>query len=191
MPAMSESPPPPASAAPDKVKSGDYIVFRRSHLVMALIPLACVAGLGAGYLFWGRDVPSASVSPGATQPPAAAQRHPVSVDDDPALGPEDAPITIVEFSDFNCPYCPKFHIETFTPLMTAYPDQIRFVYRDFPITSQESFVAAQAAHCAGQQGSYWEFHDALFSGELGLGSAAYEAYGERLGVDVEALAGCP
>jgi len=191
MPAMSESSPAPSSAAPDAAQSGDYVVFRRSHLVMALIPLACVAGLAAGYLFWGRDAPSTSVSPGTVQPlAAAAQRHPVSVDDDPALGPEDAAITIVEFSDFNCPYCRKFHVETFTPLLAAYPDQIRFVYRDFPITSQESFVAAQAANCAGHQGSYWEFHNALFTGELGLGRAAYESYGERLGLDVQALAAC-
>ena len=187
---MSESAPAATASTTNPPADGDFVVLRRSHLVMALIPLACVAGLAAGYLFWGRDGPSASIAPGAHQPSAAAQRHQVSVDDDPALGPENASVTIIEFSDFNCPYCRKFHIETFTPLLAAYPDQIRFVYRDFPITSQESFVAAQAANCAGHQGSYWEFHDALFTGELGLGRAAYESYGERLGLDVEALTAC-
>jgi protein-disulfide isomerase len=187
---MSESAPAATTPTMDPPADGDFVVLRRSHLVLALIPLACVAGLAAGYLFWGGDGPSASIAPGGPQPSAAAQRHQVSVDDDPALGPDNAPVTIVEFSDFNCPYCRKFHIETFEPLLAAYPDQIRFVYRDFPITSQESFVAAQAANCAGQQGSYWEFHDALFAGGLGLGRAAYESYGDRLGLNVEALAAC-
>jgi len=190
MTTMSETPPTEATAAPDSARGGDYVVLRRSHLVLMLLPLAGVAGLAAGYLLWGRDAPGAGVASGPTPPTGAPQRHPVTVDDDPALGPEGAPIVIVEFSDFNCPYCRKFHSETFTPLLEAYPDQIRFVYRDFPITSQESFVAAQAANCAGRQGSYWEFHDALFSGGLGLGRAAYEAYGERLGLDVQALAAC-
>jgi len=187
MPSMSDSPSAPGSVP---VESGDFVIIRRSHLIHALIPLAALAGLAAGYLVWGRDSTLATSAPAGATAPVAVQRLQVNVDDDPALGPEDAPITIVEFSDFNCPYCRKFHAETFTPLMEAYPDQIRFVYRDFPITSAESAVAAQAANCAGKQGSYWEFHDALFSGELGLGRAAYEAYGERLGLNVEALAVC-
>jgi protein-disulfide isomerase len=168
--------------------SDEFITLRRSHLVLALVPLACVAGLAAGYLIWGRTPGLAAPSAAVARP--APQRFDVSVDDDPAIGPADAPITIVEFSDFNCPYCRKFHLETFSPLMAAYPDQIRFVYRDFPITSPESMVAAQAANCAGAQDAYWEFHDALFAGELGLGREAYDGYAERLGLNVEALNVC-
>jgi protein-disulfide isomerase len=187
---MSESAPSEPTSTMNQAQDGDFVVLRRSQLVLMLVPLACVAGLAAGYLLWGRQAPSAVVPTGVAQPLPTVQRHPVEVDDDPAIGPEDAPIEIVEFSDFNCPYCRRFHTETFTPLMAAYPDQIRFVYRDYPITSQESFAAAQAANCAGRQGSYWEFHDALFSGELGLGRAAYEGYAERLGLDVPTLAAC-
>ena len=190
MPGMSDTPSAPKSAPPVPAESGDFVVIRRSHMILALIPLAALAGLAVGYFVWGRDGNVASSASAGATAPVAVQRVQVSVDDDPALGPEDAPITIIEFSDFNCPYCRKFHAETFTPLMEAYPNQIRFVYRDLPITSAESTVAAQAANCAGKQGSYWEFHDALFSGELGLGRAAYEAYGERLGLNVEALAVC-
>jgi protein-disulfide isomerase len=190
MPRMTEANPadhgPSPASQPTTPPDARYIHIRRSHLYAALIPLAFAAGLASGYLAWGRT-PS---TPAAALPQGEPQRYDVSVDDDPSIGPADAPVTIVEFSDFNCPYCRRFHLDTFPELMAAYPDQIRFVYRDFPITSAESTVAAQAANCAGRQGKYWEFHDILFSGELGLGRAAYEAYAEQLGLDGEAWAAC-
>lgn len=163
--------------------------FRRSHVYAALVPLAFVVGLATGFLFWGRT-PAPAAAPAVAGDPQAPTRLEVSVDDDPYLGPADAPITIIEFSDFNCPYCEKWHVETFQPLMAAYPDQIRFVYRDFPITSQESTAAAQAAQCADEQDAFWPFHDSLLTGDQGLGRAAYEQYATRLGLDVEALLAC-
>jgi len=182
---MSENAPLPETPPPAPTRPGEFITIRRSQLVFLLIPLAGLMGVALGYLVWGRET-------AAPEGPAAAplQRFDVSVDDDPALGPQDAPVTIVEFSDFNCPYCRRFHIETFEPLMAAYPDQIRFVYRDFPITSAESIVAAQAANCAGKQGAYWEFHNELLAGDLGLGAEAYSAYAQRLSLDPETLAAC-
>jgi protein-disulfide isomerase len=181
---------PATSAESGKNESrGDRLSFKRSHVYSALIPLAFVVGLATGFLFWGRTpaAPAPSVAAGGTQAPTRLE---VSTDDDPSLGPADAPITIVEFSDYNCPYCEKWHVETFQPLMAAYPDQIRFVYRDFPITSQESMAAAQVAQCAGEQDAYWSFHDSLLSGGLELGRDAYEQYATRLGLNVEALLGC-
>ncbi len=164
--------------------------FRRRHVYVALIPLAFVTGLATGFLFWGRV--SSSAGPVAAQPALqpTAERLNVSTDDDPSLGPANAPITIVEFSDFNCPYCKKWQNETMYPLLAAYPNEIRFVYRDFPITSQESSVAAQAADCAGEQGAYWKFHDAMLSGQYGLGAEAYRTYGQNLGLNVTALEAC-
>ena len=182
---MTENVPSAETPAPGTAKTGDYVTIRRSHLVLALIPLTGLLGLAAGYLLWGRD----ETTPVATAA-AAPQRYQVSVDDDPALGPADAPVTIVEFSDFNCPYCRRFHAEVFPDLMAAYPDQLRFVYRDYPITSAESLVAAQAANCAGKQGAYWAYHDSLFNGELGLGAEAYAAYAQRLNLDADALGAC-
>lgn len=186
---MIETPTPPPPGQPGSDKPGEYVVLRRSHLVLALVPLACVLGVAIGYLLWGRPTPVPESLAGPADP-GAPPRLAVSVDDDPALGPEDAPITIIEFSDFNCPYCRKFHAETFPLLMAAYPDQIRFVYRDFPVTSAESYVAAQAANCAGRQGAYWEYHDALFTGGLGLGRDAYQAYADRIGLDSAAFSAC-
>lgn len=175
-------------------EDGQFIRFRRGSFYMALLPVAFVTGLAVGYLTWGRPAPAAAPAPESVAAipasPTDGPRMTVSVDDDAALGPVDAPITIVEFSDFNCPYCQRFQQQTFQPLLDAYPGQIRFVYRDFPITSQDSFYAAQAAECAGDQDAYWEYHDALFSGVHGLGNSAYRQYAEELGLDADALMAC-
>lgn len=178
----------PNPAVTPQIRDPRYIQIKRSHLFVALVLVAFGAGLGSGYLAWGRGRTAQPVLQESTA--GVQQRFDVSTDGDPSIGPDDAPVTIVEFSDFNCPYCRKFHQETFEGLMSAYGDRIRFVYRDFPITSAESFVAAQAANCAGRQGAYWPFHNALFSGSLGLGRAAYEAYAQQLGLDVQALGAC-
>jgi protein-disulfide isomerase len=117
-------------------------------------------------------------------------RYDVPVDDDPSLGPEDAPITIIEFSDFECPFCQRFHREVFGRLLSAYPNEIRFVYRDFPLTSihPNAFPAAEAANCARDQGAFWEFHDRLFT--EGLGDKAYRRYASELGLDMDAFETC-
>jgi len=175
----------------EPAREPDVLRFKRSHFYMALAPLTFVVGLAAGYIFWGRDQPTVSAVAGG-QPNLAQQpsRYEISIDDDPSIGPQDAPIVIIEFSDFNCPYCKRWHQETFQPLMSAYQDKILFVYRDYPVTSQESFVAAQAANCAGEQGEYWAFHDALFSGPYGLGQEAYQQYAVDLGLDAAQLQEC-
>lgn len=158
--------------------------FSRRAAYSALLPVAFVTGLAAGFLFWGRDT-----APPAPESSEDSTRFEVSVDDDPALGPEGAPITIVEFSDFRCPYCGVFHQETFGVLMAEYPDQIHFVYRDFPVVG--GLEAALAAECAHEQGAFWEFHDLLFSGEdPNLDRDTFAAYAEKLDLDVQDLLAC-
>jgi len=183
--------------SPANPKDEGVIRFRRSHVYSALLPVAFVAGLASGYLFWGRSSGEASQGQEAVAPAEAGEggdsaprRFEVSTDGDPSLGPADAPIVLIEFSDFNCPYCKKWHAETYPQLMSAYKDKILFVYRDFPVTTQESYVAAQAAECANDQGLFWEFHDALLSGERSLGAEAYASYAEEIGLDVKKLAEC-
>jgi protein-disulfide isomerase len=174
--------------------------FKWSRLFAVLVPLAFVLGLGAGYLLWGRAATSAAqnaATAGASQ--AAAQvpeqkitRYDVPVDDDPVLGPENAAITIIEFSDYECPYCRKWHAEVLEPLMATYPGQIRLVYRDFPLSSihANAAPAAAAANCANEQGAYWEYNEKLFSMELGLSPTAYRQYASNLGLDAQAFAEC-
>jgi protein-disulfide isomerase len=201
------SPTSPASpTSPDTlpVTQPDSLVISRSRLTLAIIPVAFLAGLLAGYLYWGRG-PGASaaiaqaVSATATaqQAEVAAQeqqvtRYDVPVDDDPALGPEDAAITIIEFSDYECPYCQSWHTQTFARLLETFPDQIRFVYRDFPLSSihPNAAPAAEAANCAGEQGKYWEFNELLFSGQNDLSPQTYTQYAGDLGLDGAAFEEC-
>ena len=119
-------------------------------------------------------------------------RYDVPVDDDPALGSEDAPITIIEFSDYECPYCRQWHTEVYSQLLDTYGDQIRFVYRDFPLESihANAIPAAQAANCAFEQDNFWDYHDKLFSMELGLSPDAYLEYASQLGLDEEQFQEC-
>lgn len=157
-------------------------------------------GLGTGYLLWGLTPQNGSETTSAGQESAAADpntprkvtRYPITTDDDPAYGPADAPITIIEFSDFECPYCQRWHAEVWPQLKEAYPDQIRLVYRDFPLYSihPNAGPAAEAANCAGEQNQYWEFHDLLFSGANGLGTEAYQSYANSLGLDMDLFNEC-
>ncbi len=89
-------------------------------------------------------------------------------DDDAFLGDPNAPVTIVEFSDFQCPYCERFFDDTFEQIKEAYIDtgKVKFVYRDYPLSSHEgAYPAALAAECAGDQDSYFEMHDAIFENQ--------------------------
>ncbi len=131
-----------------------------------------------------KPAPVAAVTP-------AAQHVTVSTDGDPSIGPADAPITIIEFSDYQCPYCQAWYQQTFEKLMANYPGKILFVYRDLPLPMHpESTPAAEAANCAGEQDAYWKFHDDLFSGQYQLGRAAYLQYASDLGLDTAAFTTC-
>lgn len=170
------------------------VTFKRSHLYALLLPLAFVVGLAAGYLFWGRDVapaPAPSEAAAAAQP-QDVQRYDIPENDDPVWGPEDAEITIVEFSDYECPYCRRWHVEVWPQIQEEYQGQVRLVYRDFPLTSihANATPAAAAANCAGEQGFYWEFSERLFSMELGLSESAYEQYASELDLDMGAFTAC-
>lgn len=183
--------------------SDDRLVFKRSHLYAVLLPLTFVLGLSVGYLFWGRDTgrppaaPQAAAPQAAQAPQAAAggqevRRYDVPMDDDPAIGPQDAPITLIEFSDYECPYCSRWHEQVYTRLRQEYPDTVRIVFRDFPLTSihPNAVPAAEAANCANEQDAFWDFHEKLFSGEYGLGEEAYMQYAEDLELDVEEFQSC-
>jgi len=86
----------------------------------------------------------------------------VSTDDDPSVGPANAPVTIVEFSDFQCPYC-KLSVPLIKEILAKYPGKVKVVYRDYPGPNHPyAPQAAEAAQCAGDQGKFWEYHDGLF-----------------------------
>jgi protein-disulfide isomerase len=156
-----------------------------SPIVYLFIPLSFFLGLGGGYLLWGGKQVSGAADPNQIT------RVNVSADNEPTLGPADAPVTIIEFSDYQCPYCEQWYQEVFKQLLASYPNQIRFVYRDLPLPMHpEAVPAAEAADCAGEQNAYWKYHDALFGRQYGLSREAYVNYATDLGLDVAAFTTC-
>lgn len=90
-------------------------------------------------------------------------------EDSPRLGSKDAKVEIVEYSDFQCPYCHKFFTDAFQQIKTEYVDtgKASFVYQSFPFLGEESKRASEASFCAKDQGKFWEFHDILFNNQKG------------------------
>jgi protein-disulfide isomerase len=177
--------PTPAPIAAAKLRDRTWLIW------MVILPAIFALGLGTGYLVWGRNIASEATT-AEVQVPENVRRYDIPITGNPSIGPEDAEITIVEFSDYQCPYCKRWHDDVFGRLLQDYPDQVRIVYRDFPLTSihPEAYPAAEAALCAGEQGAYWPYHSALFSQKYALGDSAYEKYAVELGLDTSAFAQC-
>ena len=102
----------------------------------------------------------------------------------PSKGPATAPVTIVEFSDYECPFCVRAE-PTVKEVLDAYPGKIKLVYRDYPLPMhKQAPKAAEAAHCAGDQGKYWEMHDKLFAANGKLAPADLKASARQIsGID--------
>jgi protein-disulfide isomerase len=125
----------------------------------------------------------------AAQGPPTAPAGPVraSLGDVPALGRPTAPVTLVEFSDYQCPFCQRFFLATLPALKKEYIDtgKVRYVFRDFPLDQihPQARKAAEAAHCAGEQGKYWEMHDVLFGNQQALEPPKLSEHARALGLD--------
>jgi protein-disulfide isomerase len=122
-------------------------------------------------------------------PPAV--RVEIREDGAPVRGAADAPVTLVEFSDFQCPFC-KAVQATLRELLARYPDRVKLVYRDFPIDGlhPQARRAAEAARCARDQGKFWEYHDLLFADAPKAAAEDLERHARGVGLDVEAFGRC-
>jgi protein-disulfide isomerase len=121
-----------------------------------------------------------------------APRHAIEVTaDDPSIGPASAPVTLIEFSDFQCPFCQRV-APTLKQVKQKYGDKVRVVWKDFPLTQihAQAFKAGEAAHCAAEQGKFWEYHDRLFANQQLLQPNDLKQHAADLGLDAKAFNSC-
>ena len=206
---------------PRDIKDEEKITVKKStynNMLKGLIAAVAIAAFVGGYSLGTFDNSDSGISgeelkdilaeirPAAPQPvqqpgqPSAPQIIKVSLDDDPFKGNADAPVTIVEFSDFQCPFCLRFYEQTLPSIIENYVDtgKVKFVYRDLPLDSLHPNARPVhiASECADEQGKFWGYHDMLFdnqsewarlpaadlqstltkyASDLGLESASFEA----------------
>lgn len=135
-----------------------------------------VSNSKSGFLNSDKTLGTTQQAPGATNPTAApdatapAAEDPnktftVSLDDDPVMGNANAPVTLIEFSDYKCPFCNRFTTDSLPQLKTKYIDtgKLKVVHKDFVIHPPQADDAAMAADCAGEQSKYWEYHNILWA----------------------------
>lgn len=128
----------------------------------------------------------AAAAPRPTAPSAPTVDVEALLDDDTVKGDPDAPVTIIEWSDFECPFCARFYSQTLSQIDEQYikTGKVKLVYRDFPLSFHANAQkSAEAAECAGEQGKYWEMHDLLFESGVAGGVPAFKRYAQQLGLN--------
>ena len=182
-------------------KTESTVTIKKSTLTFVVVAIVFLAvGFGAGWVV----KPTANVAAGGTLPTNNGNagtgqpvRFTVDAGDAPFVGSENAPVTIIEFSDYECPFCSRFYTETEIQIRNDYVDtgKVKLVYKDFPLSSLHPSAqkAAEAARCAGDQGKYWEMHDILFEKQqewASLGVSKTAEYAATLGLDGGQFSSC-
>jgi len=129
----------------------------------------------------------------AAQAAPSAEGVKMQIGESPALGSPRAPLTMVEFTDYQCFFCRQFYLNSFPELKKNFIDtgKLRYVVRDFPLSFHaEAVKAAMAAHCAGAQGQYWPMRNALISNQSNLGQDALLGYAQGLKLDMSRFRTC-
>ena len=176
------------------------ITVRKFYVTAATVALV---GFGGGAVFassYGSEQSAAARDGGSSESETtqARQQERSSIqqrlvgDARHSIGSADAPVTIVEFTDYDCPYCRRYYNETFPQIMERYGGQIRYVMRHFPLVSMhpEAVKAAEAAECAGEDGLFWEFHDMIMQGVPSMSVESLKEYAADIGVSKVAFNNC-
>jgi len=136
---------------------------------------------------------AAVVAPDTQIPTAPLEKQDVKYDGAPILGEEDAPVTIVEFSDFQCPYCARFFEQTFPQLKENYikTGKVKLAFRHLPLSfHQYAQKTAEASECANEQGKFWEYHDTVFNNQDQLSDTILSTWAGEIGLDVKKFDDC-
>jgi protein-disulfide isomerase len=122
---------------------------------------------------------------------APVEKQSAFLDGAPTRGDKNAPVQVVEFADFQCPFC-REAVGVLTGVFAKFPDAIYLQYRHFPIEREHPFalVAAEASMCANEQGKFWEYHDILFQNQGDLSPSALNGYARNIGLDINLFAQC-
>lgn len=150
-------------------------------LVVVLFQVSNLQGTGTG----NQPTPT-QPTPTQPTPPTPTVDMEKLVDDDAVKGDKDAPVTIVEFSDYECPFCARFYSQTYQQINDEYikTGKVKLVFRDFPLNFHpQAQKAAEAAECAGDQGKYYEMHDMLFAKGVSGGVTSFKQYATDIGLD--------
>ncbi|HKP69689.1 MAG TPA: thioredoxin domain-containing protein [Pyrinomonadaceae bacterium] len=188
------TPTPPPRTAPEKRSSGG-----RDNLTIALVMFLILVNIAVLYITNSRitdlekrvaqvslDAKAAKSGP-APRPgaPNPGQTYTVDTQDAPFTGPESAPITIVEASDFECPFCAKVQ-PTLAKVKEVYKDNVRIVWKNLPLSEMHpnALPAAMSAEAAKKQGKFWEYHDKLFANQKKLSGPDLRRYAQEVGLDM-------
>jgi len=155
-------------------------------LVISLVSLYSISSLTTQFNDITGGAVAAAPQPSAPTPSAPAPKVEVSADDDAFKGDPNAPVTIIEFSDFECPFCTRWYSQTLPQIQTEYIDtgKVKLVYRDFPLGFHPNAQkAGEAAECAKNQDKFWEMHDMLFESGVEGGVQSFKGYAGTLGLD--------
>ena len=123
----------------------------------------------------------------------ALPKEPISITNEPFKGEGGAKVAVIEFSDYQCPFCARYSKDTFAQIEDDYVDtgKVKYVFRDLPLPfHKHAFKAAEAAHCAGEQGKFWEMHDLLFQNQAALGAEQLPTYAKTLGLSEAGFQRC-
>jgi len=130
----------------------------------------------------------------APSAPAPETQTTVSIDGGAMKGDKNAKVTLVEFTDYQCPFCSRHFRDTYPQLDNDYvkTGKVRYVLREFPLESihPNAYKASEAANCSGEQGKYWEMHDRLFSNQNNLGAQELPNHAKALGLDADKFKSC-
>jgi protein-disulfide isomerase len=201
----------------DQIETNEAITYPEKKLggstgsinwaVISIGLIGLLIGLVIGYMGRGVLGPEATAARG-TQTAAAVAMQTRSAANQEVMkmviaqarhfrGDPNAPVTLIEFSDFQCPYCSAWNNDAGMKIEQQYVEsgKVQVGYFHFPFLGQESLDAAQAAECAGEQGKFWEFHNSLFSNQNGENQGAYskdnlKALAAKMGLDTEAFNSC-
>ncbi len=168
------------------------VSIKKHHMYLGL---GVVLGFGVGYataMVLSLRVAAAPAAVAALPDFGELTSVEVQIEGRPYRGPDDAPVTLLEFTDYECPFCAQHFRQTYPGLLSEYEGKLKYVIRNFPLSNihPQAQRAAEAAECAEEQGRFWEYRDLLFQRSPALSMEHLTAYAADVGLDTERFEDC-